>query len=78
MTCNFLLSDNVWAKARVANNTGKVGVWLGASVMVEYTFEDALKLLNKNLTNAQLKLQSTEEDINFIKDQITTLEVNMA
>ena len=46
--------------------------------MVEYTFEDALKLLNKNLTNAQLKLKSTEEDINFIKDQITTLEVNMA
>ena len=45
--------------------------------MVEYTIDDALKLLNKNLSNAQLKLKSTDEDLNYIKDQITTLEVNM-
>lgn len=46
---NFLVSDNIWAKATVPNDTGKVGLWLGANVMVEYTYDDALKLLLKNL-----------------------------
>ena len=44
---NFLVSDNIWAKAKVPNETGKVGLWLGANVMVEYTYDDALKLLTK-------------------------------
>ena len=75
---NFLVSDNIWAKAKVPNTTGKVGLWLGANVMVEYNFDDALKLLYKNLSNAEAKIKETEDDINFLKDQITTTEVNMA
>jgi prefoldin subunit 5 len=39
---NFLLSDNIWAKAKVPNTSGKVGLWLGANVMVEYTYEEAI------------------------------------
>ena len=39
---NFLLSDNIWAKARVPNTTGKVGLWLGANVMVEYSYTEAI------------------------------------
>jgi len=34
---NFLISDNVWAKATIPNETGRVGLWLGANVMVEYS-----------------------------------------
>ena len=49
---NFLISDNIWAKAKLPNQTGKVGLWLGANVMVEYTHADALALLTKNLANA--------------------------
>ena len=75
---NFLLSDNIWAKATIPNDTGKVGLWLGANVMVEYSYDDALKLLAKNLAQAQAKLAETEDDVNFLKDQITTTEVNMA
>ena len=45
---HFLVSDNIWAKATIPNETGKVGLWLGANVMVEYSYEDALKLLLKN------------------------------
>ena len=52
MDANFLISDNVWAKAKIPNETGRVGLWLGANVMVEYNFEEALKLLEKNLSNA--------------------------
>jgi prefoldin subunit 5 len=75
---NFLISDNVWAKATIPNDTGKVGLWLGANVMVEYTYEEALGLLEKNMSNAEIRIKSTEEDLNFLKDQITTTEVNIA
>ena len=75
---NYLLSDNVWAKAKIPNNTGKVGLWLGANLMVEYTYEEAIKLLSKNLANAEAKIKETEDDIDFLKDQLTTSEVNLA
>ena len=78
VTTNYLLSDNVWARAKLPNNTGKVGLWLGANLMVEYTYDEALKLLAKNLANAEAKIQETEDDINFLKDQLTTSEVNLA
>ena len=68
----------MWAKAKIPNNTGKVGLWLGANLMVEYTYEEALKLLSKNLANAEAKIKETEDDIDFLKDQLTTSEVNLA
>ena len=75
---NFLISDNIWAKAKIPNETGKVGLWLGANVMVEYNFADALQLLAKNLSNAQTKLAETEDDLDYLKEQSTTMEVNIA
>ena len=65
---NFLLSDNIWAKARVPNVGGKVGLWLGANVMVEYTYDEAIVLLGKNLHNAESKIEETSNDIDFLKD----------
>ena len=78
ISTNFLLSDNIWAKAKIPNTTGKVGLWLGANVMVEYTYDEAIKLLGKNLHNAEAKIAETTSDIDFLKDQITTTEVNLA
>ena len=75
---NFLVSDNIWAKAKVPNETGKVGLWLGANVMVEYSYDDALKLLAMNLQNAEERLNETDNDIDYLKDQCTTSEVNIA
>ena len=78
MDTNFLLSDNIWAKAKIPNVTGKVGLWLGANVMVEYSYDEAVKLLGKNLHNAEQKITETDTDLDFLKDQITTTEVNLA
>ena len=75
---NFLVSDNIWAKAKVPNESGKVGLWLGANVMVEYNFNDALQLCGKNLANAQQKFTETEDDLGYLKEQTTTTEVNVA
>ena len=55
----FLLSDNIWAKAKVPNNTGNVGLWLGANVMIEYNFSEARELLNTNLGNAEESIKFT-------------------
>ena len=75
---NYLVSDNIWSKATIPNDTGKVRLWLGANVMVEYTYDEAMSLLEKNYSNAELRMTTSDEDLNFIKDQITTMEVNMA
>ena len=46
--------------------------------MLEFPYEEARELLQRNLSNAQIALESTSEDLRFLKDQITTCEVNIA
>ena len=69
---------NSTSRGLYPNSSGKVALWLGANVMVEYTYEEAIKLLGKNLMNAEAKIKETEDDIDFLKDQTTTTEVNLA
>ncbi|CAL8241401.1 unnamed protein product [Merluccius merluccius] len=77
MQTHFLLADNVYCKASVPP-TDKVCLWLGANVMLEYDIDEAQALLEKNLTTASRNLDSLEEDLDFLRDQFTTTEVNMA
>eukprot|EP00826_Nyctotherus_ovalis_P065935 TRINITY_DN9713_c0_g1_i1.p3 TRINITY_DN9713_c0_g1~~TRINITY_DN9713_c0_g1_i1.p3 ORF type:complete len:198 (-),score=91.42 TRINITY_DN9713_c0_g1_i1:85-678(-) len=74
----FALTENMWANASIKNDTGKVCLWLGADTMVEYPYDEAIELLKKNMSNAEKYLESVEGDISFLKDQMTTTEVNMA
>ena len=74
---DFQLADCVWTKAQVPR-TETVALWLGANVMLEYPHEEAKELLVRNLANAQTALQSTDEDLKFLKEQITTCEVNLS
>lgn len=46
--------------------------------MLEYPIEEALSLLRTNLASAHTGLKTVNSDLDFIKDQITTLEVDMA
>ncbi|KAG7330386.1 hypothetical protein KOW79_006608 [Hemibagrus wyckioides] len=77
MDTHFLLADNVYCKASVPP-TDKVCLWLGANVMLEYDIDEAQTLLEKNLGTASRNLESLEEDLDFLRDQFTTTEVNMA
>ncbi|KAK7494519.1 hypothetical protein BaRGS_00014172, partial [Batillaria attramentaria] len=70
----FLLSDHLYAKAKIPP-TDKVCLWLGANVMLEYTLDDADELLEKNLSAAVKSLAQVEQDLGFLRDQMTTLEV---
>lgn len=73
----YQLSDNIYTRAKVPP-TSTVCLWLGANCLLEYTLEEATELLTKNETNATSMLASIEEDLLFLRDQITTVEVNIA
>ena len=76
---DFELTDGIFAKAKVsAENAQKVFLWLGANVALEYTAEEAVELLTKNLETAKLNLDTNRKDALFVKDCITTTEVSMA
>ena len=74
---HFQLSESVYASATV-KPVDVVYLWIGANVMLQYTHDEALDLLDKNLRHAREKLKSLTDDIDFLKDQITTSEVNYA
>lgn len=45
--------------------------------MLEYTLDDAEALLLKNQETAVKSLAQVEEDLGFLRDQTTTLEVSI-
>lgn len=77
METNFLLSDEVYMEATIPP-TDRINLWLGANVMLEYTLDEAEALLSKNLDAANRNLTQIDIDLDYLRDQITTTEVNMA
>lgn len=77
METRFLLADNLYCKAAVPP-TDRVCLWLGANVMLEYDVDEARALLERNLAAAARNLEALEDDLDFLRDQFTTTEVNMA
>lgn len=74
---HFLMSSQLYSKARIPP-TDTVCLWLGANVMLEYPLDEAKALLSNNLTTSTSNLKQIEEDLEFLRDQITTSEVNLA
>jgi len=73
----YLLNESVFIKA-VVPPTDTVCLWLGANVMLEYSLADAKELLTNNIATATRNLGYVEHDLDFLRDQFTTTEVNMA
>lgn len=46
--------------------------------MLEYPIEEAITLLQTNLSTAEFSMTQAQSDLDTIKDQTTTLEVGMA
>ena len=72
---DFRLSDNVYTSAKI-KSADKVCLWLGANVMLEYDIAEAETLLSKNFDNATTNTVELQSDMDFIRDQITTMEVS--
>lgn len=46
--------------------------------MLSYPLDEAIDLLRKRLEGSRTSLARTTEDLEFLRDQITTMEVNTA
>lgn len=86
----FELSDTLYAHASVPA-TSKVMLWLGvrgralestltgqADVMLEYTTDEAHRLIEDKLRSAERALSDAREDLDWLRDQTTVTEVNIA
>ncbi|KAL7074146.1 hypothetical protein ACQ4LE_006862 [Meloidogyne hapla] len=73
----YKLDENLFSNA-VIDEMDRVCIWLGANVMVEYKLEEAQSLLTKHLANIEQTNEETDEELDFLRDQITTTEVNLA
>ncbi|KAI9206588.1 Prefoldin subunit-domain-containing protein [Polychytrium aggregatum] len=73
----FELNETLWASAKIQPR-GTVYLWLGANVMLEYSTEEASELLSEKYDTAGKRLLEVDEDLNFLREQITTMEVNTA
>ena len=70
MEATFELNDTLYAKALVPP-TDEVYLWLGANVMLSYPIAEAETLLEGKLSGAQQTLENCEEDLDFLREQIT-------
>ncbi|QRV93602.1 Prefoldin subunit [Ceratobasidium sp. AG-Ba] len=59
-------------------DTDTVYLWLGANVMLSYTLTQAQELLTGKLTSAKQNYAGVVEDLEFLREQITVMEVNTA
>ncbi|KAJ7479974.1 Prefoldin subunit 3 [Mycena galericulata] len=77
MTTTFELNDTLYAEAEL-EDTDTVYLWLGANVMLSYKIPAAITLLKSKLQAAETSLKNTIEDLEFLREQITVMEVNTA
>ncbi|KAJ9128075.1 hypothetical protein QFC24_000366 [Naganishia onofrii] len=73
----YELNDTLFAEAEVEED-GNVGLWLGANTMLLYPLNEAVLLLSEKLSVAKRSLRHTKEDLEFLREQITVMEVNFA
>ena len=59
-------------------DAGVVYLWIGAGTMVEYSYAEALDLLEKQLEHTIAKITELQEDLYFLRGNSITVEVNMA
>ncbi|UNI17657.1 peptide chain release factor 1 [Purpureocillium takamizusanense] len=73
----FELNETLYARANIPP-TDEVYIWLGANVMLSYPVDEAETLLTSKLSTAKTSLSNCEEDLDFLREQITTMEVAIA
>ncbi|GAQ07306.1 probable prefoldin subunit 3 [Aspergillus lentulus] len=78
-TLRFELNDTLYARAEISPaDTDEVYLWLGANVMLAYPISEAETMLSEKLSAAEQSLANCDEDLEFLREQITTIEVATA
>lgn len=71
-------ADTLYTSAHIPSTIHKVNLWLGANIMVEYEAKEALELLKEKQVNTERNIKDLEGDLLYLREQITTMEVNIA
>lgn len=75
---NYQLNETLYTKAEIPEDAESVFLWLGADVMLEYPLSDAVTMLDERLQVAIKSKESTIQDLEYLRENITTMEVNVA
>ncbi|OWB68250.1 hypothetical protein B5S30_g3626 [[Candida] boidinii] len=76
---NYELNDTLYSTATIdTEKLDSVGLWLGANVMLEYPLDEAMDMLAERLKIAENSKKVTLEDIEYLRENITTMEVNIS
>jgi prefoldin subunit 5 len=78
MYTNYNLTDTIYTRAKLDVEEGKVFLWIGANIMVEYNFNEALEMLQIQVKGTEDKLAEINEDLFALRGNSITVEVNMA
>lgn len=77
----YELNDTLYGRAKLSGpekGLETVHLWLGANVMLSYPVDEGLSLLKEKRDEAASMVKKCEDDLLFVRDQITTMEVNTA
>ena len=69
---SYELADTIYTKAELDCTVGIVNLWLGANVMLEYTYDEAIDLLSSKQNAANREYEEVTQDLAFTRDQIIT------
>jgi prefoldin subunit 5 len=78
MHANYNLTDTLYAKAKLNLEKEKVVLYVGAKVLIEYSFDEAIELLSEQIVQSHAKLEELNEDLAFLRMSEITVEVNMS
>ncbi|KIK58785.1 hypothetical protein GYMLUDRAFT_45088 [Collybiopsis luxurians FD-317 M1] len=73
----FELNETLFAEAEL-EDSDTVYLWLGANVMLSYKIPLAIELLRSKLDAAETSVANLTADLEFLREQLTMMEVNMA
>lgn len=71
------LYDTAFAQAAVSQRQ-RVCLWLGANVMAEYAVGEAVGMLRQKKQILKASMQLADQDLAFLREQVTTTEVSLA
>lgn len=76
----YELEDGLYTFATLSNKnkSNTVSLWLGAGILMEFTYEEALEVLEDKYATYDIKIKEIMEDLEWLREQKTTMEVNIA
>ncbi|EKE42791.1 hypothetical protein ENUP19_0054G0063 [Entamoeba nuttalli] len=69
----FEISNGLYLPVTI-NKPKTVNLWIGANVMMEYSFDEAKKMLNENIKTTQDRIEKLEIDRKHLTTEISKME----